>query len=56
MPPLLLLGRLLGVAWAGQAGDGAGANVTCCVFWPLPHNQTRAGCEAGGDARKDGGT
>eukprot|EP01047_Picozoa_sp_COSAG01_P022906 COSAG01_NODE_1378_length_10526_cov_13.789105_3_plen_530_part_00 len=32
------------------------SNITCCVFWPIPGNQTRAGCEAGGDAKHDGGT
>lgn len=34
----------------------ATADVTCCVGWPLPGNQTPAGCEAGGDANHDGGT
>jgi len=33
------------------------ANETCCVWWPLgPGNETKAGCEAGGDAKHDGGT
>ena len=31
------------------------ASVTCCVPWPIPGNETKAGCEAGGDARHDGG-
>lgn len=29
---------------------------TECVSWPVPGNQTKAGCEAGGDALHDGGT
>ena len=31
-------------------------NVTCCVGFPIPGNATAAGCEAGGDAKHDGGT
>jgi hypothetical protein len=31
-------------------------NFTCCVAFPIPGNETKAGCEAGGDARHDGGT
>ncbi len=29
---------------------------TECVGWPVPGNHTKAGCEAGGDALRDGGT
>ena len=34
----------------------ASKNVTCCVAFPIPHNETAAGCEAGGNVRHDGGT
>jgi hypothetical protein len=42
-----------------KSDDGAPpptTNVTCCVPPPIPGNQTKAGCEAGGDAKHNGGT
>lgn len=27
----------------------------CCSAWPVPGNESKAGCEAGGDAKNDGG-
>lgn len=51
MMAMLLSGFLQAITSAGASND------TCCVYWPLgPGNQTKAGCEAGGDARHDGGS
>eukprot|EP01052_Picozoa_sp_SAG31_P005144 SAG31_NODE_222_length_19895_cov_34.907626_9_plen_603_part_00 len=59
---LLLLGAeirssaALLVHQPSPAAKNLSVNVTCCVPWPIPNNQTQLGCEVGGDARHDGGT
>jgi sialidase-1 len=52
---MLAAALLTTTAAVTAAATPAAPNATCCVWWPLPGNQTKDGCEAGGDAKHDGG-
>ena len=38
------------------AAGAGGANITCCVSYPIPGNSTPAGCDGGTAYKHDGGT